>query len=100
MPGYMRVTVSGRLRAADMGRLERACGEALTHNPLQLDLDLTRVTETDQTSAAIVERLRQRGARVRSPVATIAGTATLVNGARADTASTTVSDLSTDRFDG
>lgn len=60
-----RINVSGRLAAADMGRLERACGEALTRNPLQLQLDLTRVTEMDETAAALLERLRHRGARIR-----------------------------------
>lgn len=63
--GNTRVTVSGRLSAADMGRLERACGEALTHNPLQLHLDLTRVTHIDGTAQAVIERLRHRGAQVR-----------------------------------
>jgi hypothetical protein len=63
--GSVRLNVSGRLRAADMGRLEHACREALTRQPLQLVLDLTRVTEIDQTAAAVVERLRGRGAQVR-----------------------------------
>ena len=63
--GSIRVNLSGRLRAADMGRLEHACREALTHQPLQLVLDLSRVTEIDQTAAAVVERLRRRGAQVR-----------------------------------
>jgi anti-anti-sigma regulatory factor len=63
--GSIRLKVSGRLRATDMGRLEHACREALTRQSLQLFLDLTRVTEIDQTAAAVVERLRRRGAQVR-----------------------------------
>ena len=63
--GSIRLKVSGRLRAADMGRLEHACGDALTREPLQLHLDLTKVTYMDQTAAAVVERLRRRGAQVR-----------------------------------
>jgi hypothetical protein len=50
-----------------MGRLEHACREALTRQPLQLVLDLTDVTEIDSTAAAVVERLRGRGAQVRRP---------------------------------
>lgn len=63
--GSVRLDVSGRLRAADMGRLEHACREALTRHPLELVLDLTKVTEIDQTAAAVVERLRRRGAQLR-----------------------------------
>jgi hypothetical protein len=69
-----RVSVSGRLGAADMGRLEHACREALTHDPLQLQVNLTHVTEMDGTAAALVQRLRDRGAQVRTP-ATLAAEA-------------------------
>jgi hypothetical protein len=61
-----RVSVSGRLGAADRGRLEHACREALTRDPLQLHLNLTQVTEMDGTAAALVQRLRDRGAQVRT----------------------------------
>jgi anti-anti-sigma regulatory factor len=64
--GNTRVSVSGRLAAADMGRLEHACGEALTRDPLQLHLDLKHVTEMDATAAAVVVRLRRRGAQVHT----------------------------------
>jgi hypothetical protein len=47
-----------------MGRLEHACREALTHHPLRLELNLTQVTEVDGTAAALVQRLRDRGAQV------------------------------------
>jgi hypothetical protein len=49
-----------------MGRLEHSCGEALTRDPLQLHLDLTQVTEMDATAAAVVARLRRRGAQVHT----------------------------------
>jgi hypothetical protein len=52
-----------------MGRLEHACGEALTRHPLQLHLDLTHVTEMDNTATAVVTRLRRRGAHVHTPAA-------------------------------
>lgn len=55
----------GRLTASDMGRLEHACGDALTSDPLRLHLDLTHVTEMDGTARAVVERLQRRGAQVR-----------------------------------
>jgi hypothetical protein len=63
--GFTRLNVSGRLRAADMGRLEHACREALTRQPLRLLLDLTKVTEIDRTAAAVIDRLGRRGAEVR-----------------------------------
>ena len=47
-----------------MGRLEHAFGEALTRDPLQLHLDLTRVSDMDDTAIAVVGRLRRRGALV------------------------------------
>jgi hypothetical protein len=65
-PHGILVSVSGRFGAADMGRLEHACRDALTHNPLQLHLDLTHVTSMDGTAAALVQRLRERGAHVRT----------------------------------
>jgi hypothetical protein len=50
-----------------MGRLEHACREALTRDRLELHLDLTHVTGMDVTAAALVQRLRDRGAHVRTP---------------------------------
>lgn len=62
--GGTKVHVAGHLRASDMRRLEHACGEALTRDPLQLHLDLTRVSDMDNTATAMVARLRRRGAQV------------------------------------
>ena len=60
------VVVSGRLSAADMGRLEHACAPALLHHPSPLELDLKGVTSADDTARAMVARMRARGARVIS----------------------------------
>jgi anti-anti-sigma regulatory factor len=64
--GGTRVSISGRLRASDMGRLEHACGDALTRHPLQLHLDLSQVTQMDDTATAVVARLRRRGAQIHT----------------------------------
>jgi hypothetical protein len=60
-----RVKVTGRLTASDMRRLEHACSTALTTEPVMLDLDLSGVTDSDNVAALIVQRMAQRGARVR-----------------------------------
>jgi hypothetical protein len=62
--GYC-VTVSGHLGAADLRRLERACGPALEQRHVALQLDLTAVTGSDPVSNAFVGRLAERGARVQ-----------------------------------
>jgi hypothetical protein len=61
------ITISGRLTAADMGRLEHACGAALTCETMALDIDLSRVTAIDVTAAAVLRRFTERGARIGSP---------------------------------
>jgi hypothetical protein len=68
LPERTRVTITGRLTAADMGRLEHACAEALTSGAVALDLDLSGVTDADRTAAAIVRRIEHRGARIRYPL--------------------------------
>jgi hypothetical protein len=65
--GSTRVTVAGRLLAADMGRLEHACAPALTDKAITLDVDLRRVTELDLTARAVLHRMCGRGARIRYP---------------------------------
>jgi ABC-type transporter Mla MlaB component len=64
------VTISGRLTAADMGRLEHACGAALTRETAALDIDVSKVTAMDVTAAAVLRRFAERGARIDSPAAT------------------------------
>lgn len=62
--GDTRIVFAGRLTADDMGRLEHACGEALTREPLHLRLDLRNVTAIDRTAGALLARLELRGATV------------------------------------
>jgi hypothetical protein len=56
------VIVTGRLTASDMGRLEHACSPALVTSALRLEIDLRRVTYTDRTAAAVLQRMTERGA--------------------------------------
>jgi hypothetical protein len=56
------VVVTGRLAAADMGRLEQACAPALVSETLNLRIDLRAVTYTDGTALAVLQRLAARGA--------------------------------------
>lgn len=62
--GITRVLISGRLSAADMGRLEHACAPALTSKAVPLELDLARMTDADRTAQALIERMVTRGAKV------------------------------------
>jgi hypothetical protein len=61
----LRVTVRGQLTTVDMRRLEHACAPALISHPPKLELDLRRVTHADATASAVLERMSQRGARIR-----------------------------------
>jgi anti-anti-sigma regulatory factor len=56
------VTVTGRLTAIDMGRLEHACSPALITPAVHLEIDLRGVTHTDPTAAAVLQRMTKRGA--------------------------------------
>jgi hypothetical protein len=57
-----KVSIQGRLTAADMRRLEHACASALVAQPLRLGIDIRQVTEIDATAAAFLARLKTRGA--------------------------------------
>jgi hypothetical protein len=59
-----RVTVTGRLTASDMARLEHACADALVSRPPRLQIDVSRVTQTDRTAAAILQHLAHRGVMI------------------------------------
>lgn len=61
-----RVAIAGRLTASDMGRLERACSQALLTNPMRLDIDMSRVTFVDDTARAVIEQMTRRGAVVKA----------------------------------
>ena len=59
-----RVIITGRVTAADMGRVEHACAPALLAHPSPLELDLRGVTSADATAIALLRRIASRGARV------------------------------------
>ena len=58
------VTVSGRLSAAYLRRLEGVCGPALARHDLALALNMAGVTATDAAADAFLGRLAARGARL------------------------------------
>ncbi|PYR38315.1 MAG: hypothetical protein DMF89_07495 [Acidobacteria bacterium] len=62
--GTYRVTLAGRLMAADLKRLERACRHALEHKLVPLELNLDHVSATDAAARFYVEQLRARGATI------------------------------------
>lgn len=59
------ITIHGRLAAAHLKRLERACGPALEQRQLQLEIVLRDGEVQDPAARAYLDRLRQRGAAVR-----------------------------------
>lgn len=63
----LRVSLTGRLTAADMRRLEHACAPALSDPAIELEIDLRRVTEVDPTARAVLHRMTLRGARLWPP---------------------------------
>ena len=60
----MRVTLSGRLRPSDMGRLEHACAPALVHDPVALDIDISGASSVDRSTTAVLQKMAERGARI------------------------------------
>ena len=62
--GHIRVKVTGRLTASDVGRLEQACAPALTSGNVMLDIDVSRVTQSDDTAALIMRHMAERGAHI------------------------------------
>jgi len=63
------VIVTGRLTAADMGRLEHACSPALIARALRLEIDIRGVTVRDDTATAVLQRMIDRGAVVTGRIA-------------------------------
>lgn len=61
--GY-RVRIAGRLSAADLRRLERACGPALERHHVSLAINVSAVTAVDAAADAFLARLVERGARL------------------------------------
>ena len=60
----VRLKVTGRLTAADVGRFEHACAPALLTRNIALDIDLSEVTESDESANLMVNRMAARGARI------------------------------------
>ena len=60
----IRIVIAGRLKATDLKRLERACGHALQHQFVPLELNIERVTLIDESARTYLDRLRARGANV------------------------------------
>jgi hypothetical protein len=60
--GKRRVTISGRLAAADLRRLERACGSALEHEEIPLEIRIRDAVAVDDVSRLFLNRLLKRGA--------------------------------------
>ena len=58
--------VEGRLTAADMGRLEHACSQELISRTPRLEIDLSRVTYTDDSAVAVLRRMAERGVAIRT----------------------------------
>jgi hypothetical protein len=63
----LRVRIEGRLGAADLRRLEVACGPALEKQRLALELNLRRVSGLDESAAEFLRQLRARGATLIEP---------------------------------
>ena len=67
VPSGVRLIVSGRLTAADVGRLEHACAPALLTQDAAIEIDLSQVSESDEMANLMVNRMAARGARIRCP---------------------------------
>ena len=65
------VTLEGRVTAADLGRLERACGSALEHKIPPLEVNIERVRSIDAAAQSYVDRLSTRGARITGNIAVL-----------------------------
>ena len=66
--GCYTIELRGELGASDLKRLERACGDALEHRLVPLELHLEHVSKVDKTARAYLDRLRLRGARITGTV--------------------------------
>ncbi|MGE0813448.1 MAG: hypothetical protein AB7O28_18685 [Vicinamibacterales bacterium] len=60
--GRHHVTVYGPLVAADLRRLERACGPALEHRQPPLEIRVQESESLDEPSRVFLDRLARRGA--------------------------------------
>jgi hypothetical protein len=60
--GKRRVTISGRLSAADLRRLERACGSTLEYQEIPLEIRIRDAVAVDDVSRLFLKSLLKRGA--------------------------------------
>lgn len=60
----MRVTLSGPLRPADMGRLEHACAPALIRHLVALEIDIRGARAMNRSALAVLQKMAERGARI------------------------------------
>jgi hypothetical protein len=65
------ITLSGRLSAGDLKRLERACGATLHQKLLPLELDIRKVSSLDEAAQLYLAKLRARGARIQGTPAVL-----------------------------
>lgn len=65
--GRLHVDVTGRLGAADLRHLERACGPALEQRDLALDIVARDVAALDEAARLFLIGLARRGATVTWP---------------------------------
>lgn len=57
-----RISIQGALSFKDLRELERACGPALEHARLALEIHLDGVTDIDESARVYLDRLARRGA--------------------------------------
>jgi len=60
--GRYHVSIRGPLSVRDLRSLERACGPALEHERMPLDISIAHMSALDEGSRAYLERLATRGA--------------------------------------
>jgi hypothetical protein len=64
--GRYRIWIRGSLSVRDLRRLESACGPALEHERLPLEIRLARMTTVDDAARVFLRGLAARGAAVIS----------------------------------
>lgn len=60
--GMRRISIQGVLSFKDLRKLERACGPALEHARLALEIHLDGVTQIDESARVYLDQLARRGA--------------------------------------
>jgi hypothetical protein len=60
--GRYRVSIRGPLSFQDLGRLERACGPALEHERMPLEIRIVDLAAMDEAARLYLGHLAMRGA--------------------------------------